>query len=458
MRQRVADFIAQHNLLETGSSVVAGVSGGADSVALLHTLWSLAPSLGLKVYAAHLNHGIRGTSADSDEEFVRGLCEFYGVPLFRGHADVPSLAKSHGQTLEQAGRDARYDFLEEARLHFNADTIAVAHHMDDQAETMLLHLTRGAGLTGLAGMKPRRGRVIRPLLPLRRSEIEDYLFQEGIAFCTDETNLLRDGTRNRLRLDVMPYLAEHINPAIVPTLCATAELLAQDEAYLRELTAAALVKTRRKPNAYDRAALAALPPALLGRAVRMALADAGAATNIERVHVEQVIGMLGARTGAQLHLPGIDAWVDYALLRLGTMPAVKLPAFEAPLARAGETQTPMGVFIAEEVPAEAFVRDPFAAYFDLDKLPREGEPLTVRMRRPGDRFFPLNAPGRRKLKEYFIDKKVTRTARDVPLVTSGQEILFVPGFCIADPVKVDDATARILRVTFVPCVPRESVE
>lgn len=110
MRQRVTDFIAQHDLLKAGSSVVAGVSGGADSVALLHTLWSLAPAMGLRLYAAHLNHGIRGAAADADEEFVRGLCEFYGVPLYRGHADVPSLAHSRGQTLEQAGRDARYGF------------------------------------------------------------------------------------------------------------------------------------------------------------------------------------------------------------------------------------------------------------------------------------------------------------------------------------------------------------
>ena len=123
------------------------------------------------------------------------------MPLYSGRADVPSLARSHGQTLEQAGRDARYGFLEEARRYFGADVIAVAHHMDDQAETLLLHLVRGAGLGGLTGMKPKRGRVIRPLLALRRSEIEAYLAEEGLAFCTDETNLLRDGMRNRMRLD-----------------------------------------------------------------------------------------------------------------------------------------------------------------------------------------------------------------------------------------------------------------
>lgn len=448
MRQRVAEFIAQHDLLRAGASAVVGVSGGADSVALLHMLTALVPSMGFTVCAAHFNHGIRGAAADADEAFVRRLCARLGVPLFCGRADVPSLAERRGQTLEQAAREARYAFLEEARVHFGADVIAVAHHMDDQAETLLLHLARGAGLAGLVGMKARRGRVIRPLLPLRRSEIEAYLSQEGLSFCTDETNLLRDSTRNRIRLDVLPYLAEHVNPAIVPALCAASELLAQDEAYLCEAAGQRLLSVQRGENAYDRAALAALPPALLGRAVRMALAAAGAEKDIERTHVEQVIALLQGRTGARLHLPGVDVWVDYALLCVGRLPEEASEPFEVPLVRAGETRTEKGVFLAEEVPPERFVRDPFIACFDLAKLPAEG--LSVRSRRPGDRFFPLNAPGRRKLKEFFIDKKVPRAEREVPLIACGQEILFVPGFSVADTVKVDEKTARILRVTYIP--------
>ena len=448
MRQRVADFIAQHDLLRAGASAVVGVSGGADSVALLHMLTALAPSMGFTVCAAHFNHGIRGAAADADEAFVQRLCARLGVPLFCGQADVPSLAESRGQTLEQAAREARYAFLEEARVHFGADVIAVAHHMDDQAETLLLHLARGAGLAGLVGMKARRGRVIRPLLPLRRSEIEAYLSQEGLSFCTDETNLLRDSTRNRIRLDVLPYLAEHVNPAIVPALCAASELLAQDEAYLCEAAGQGLLAVQRGENAYDRAALAALPPALLGRAVRMALAAAGAEKDIERTHVEQVIALLQGRTGARLYLPGVDVWVDYALLCVGRLPEEAPEPFEVPLVRAGETCTEKGVFLAEKVPPERFVRDPFIACFDLDKLPAEG--LSVRSRRPGDRFFPLNAPGRRKLKEFFIDRKVPRAEREVPLIACGQEILFVPGFSVADTVKVDAKTARILRVTYIP--------
>ncbi len=446
MRQRVADFIAQHGLLKAGASAVAGVSGGADSVALLHML----RSLGYTVYAAHFNHGIRGAEADEDEAFVQRLCAGLCVPFLAGRADVPALAARSGQTLEQAAREARYAFLEEARIHFGADSIAVAHHMDDQAETVLMHLVRGAGLSGLVGMQPRRGRVIRPFLCLRRSELEAYLAREGIPFRTDCTNLLRGGTRNRIRLDVLPYLSEHVNSGAVPAICSAAELLGQDEAYLSSAARSALEKARRAPHAYDRAALAALPPALLGRAIRMALADAGAAVDVTRAHVARAAALLGGGTGALLRLPGAEVRVEYSLVRFGA-PEKGAALFSVPLARSGRTETPAGVWIAEEVPPAEFAPDPFTACFDLAKL-GEGA-LTVRTRMPGDRFFPLNAPGRRKLKEFFIDKKVPRAMRDIPLIAMGQDILFVPGHCIADTVKVDENTARVLRVAMVEGLP-----
>ena len=166
------------------------------------------------------------------------------------------------------------------------------------------------------------------------------------------------------------------------------------------------------------------------------------------MHVEQVCAILQGRTGAWLHLPGVDVWTEYALVRLGKRPCEDVEGFQVPLARTGETRVPGGVFFAEEVEPQGFVRAPFTACLDADKLP--DSELCVRTRLPGDRFFPLNAPGRRKLKEFFIDKKVPREKRGMPLIAAGQEILFVPGYCVADTVKVDEKTARILRVTFLP--------
>ena len=224
-----AEYAKQHELLEAGSTVVAGVSGGADSVALLHILKALEERLSITVAAAHFNHRIRGESADADEAFVKALCERLSVPLLCGGADVLKAAKEEGKTLEQAARDLRYAFLEEARQHFGAAYIAVAHHMDDQAETVLMHLVRGAGAAGLRGMQPKRGRIIRPLLFLRRQEIEAYLAENSIPYRTDETNLLREGTRNRIRLDVMPYLSEHLNEHAAENIAAAAALLGEDE-------------------------------------------------------------------------------------------------------------------------------------------------------------------------------------------------------------------------------------
>ncbi len=450
MRDKAADFIKRNDLISPGESVVAGVSGGADSVALLHMLFSLSRSMNFRVYAAHLNHGIRGEAAAKDASFVRDMCDFYGVPVFGEYADVPMLARLHGQTLEQAGREARYDFLERARLYFGADRIAVAHHMDDQAESILLHLARGSGLLGLTGMQPVRGRVIRPLLCLRREEIEAYLAHEGIPYCTDETNLVAEGTRNRLRLDVIPYLEDHVNPALVPTLCSMGELLGRDEEYLAAKAREALESAKRE-GGYDRARLAVLPWALKSRAIREALALAGAGTDVERVHVEAVADLLTGRTGARLKLPGADVWTSYELIRFGKYER-PCAQWELPLRLDGETETPLGFFAAEELAGNAVVANPFIACFDADRLP---SPLTVRCRRPGDRFHPLGAPGGRKLKEALIDKKIPREKRELPLIAHGREALFMPGLGIADTVKVTAGTQRVLRVTYRPQTNRE---
>jgi len=279
VQERVAAFIREHGLIPRGGGVVAGVSGGADSVALLHILTSLAPSMGFTLYAAHLNHGIRGETANEDEDFVADLCEFYGVPLYRERTDIPGIAKRRGETLEQAGRIERYGFLERALRKFGADVVAVAHHMDDQAESVLLHLTRGSGLTGLVGMQPKRGNIIRPMLSLRRHEIERFVHDEGLAYHTDETNFDRIGTRNRIRLDMIPYIEEHINPAIVETLCSMSELLLRDEEYLVRQADIALEHAKRDVG-YDRAMLKSLEPPILTRAIRAALANAGAKADI----------------------------------------------------------------------------------------------------------------------------------------------------------------------------------
>ncbi|MDO5110832.1 MAG: tRNA lysidine(34) synthetase TilS [Clostridia bacterium] len=442
IRAIIQSTIEEYGLIHPGETVLVGLSGGPDSVALLHTLLSLSTSMGFRVAAGHLNHGIRDEAADADEQFVRELCELFGVPLWVEKADVPAIAKARGWTLEQAGREERYAFLHRAKEKAGAQRVAVAHHMDDQAESILLHLTRGTGLAGLVGMLPARGEIIRPLLFVRRGDVEEYIAQEGLAYCVDATNLETGSTRNRLRLDVIPYIEEHINPAFVDGLCSMAELLLRDETYL-QAQADKLLEAARRPGGFDRETLKGEPLPILTRALRAALREAGAYVDIERVHIEQLIDLLSARTGAMLPLPGVQAYVQYDLVCFGN-PA-ETPEFSLPFVLDGVTQTPLGDFVCTIVPRPAeFGHDRNVAFMDADKL----DGLLARTRREGDRIYPIGAPGRKKLKEYFIDKKVPREKRTLPLLCMGEDVWFAPGFCSGEAGKVTEETTRVARIEY----------
>ena len=439
------EAILLHRLIEPGQGVVAAVSGGADSVALLLCLNTLAPSVGFSLFAAHLHHGIRGESADQDLCFVKELCERLCIPLYINRADVPALAKAAGTGLEEAGRQARYAFLEEARLHFGSTRIALAHHCDDQAESILLHLFRGSGLSGLCGMRFERNGLIRPFLNVRRQDIEAYLVEKGQTWRTDETNLLAEtGERNRLRLELLPYIEKNINPGVVPALSGTAALLEEDEDYLLDRATEALSSARRD-RGYDRATLYSLPPAIRSRCLRLAMAEAGANKDVERRHIDLLTALLAARTGSHLDLPGIKADISYESLLLSPAGDYnEQPFFRIPLSLSGETETPAGVFSVSPYDGP-LIKDSAIAIIDEHKLPEE---LWVRPRQNGDRFYPLGSPGQKKLKDFFIDKKVPRPVREGPMVFSGENALFVPGFGIAESIKVDGSTKRMLRIMY----------
>lgn len=444
---RVERFMCENELLPEGGSVLVGLSGGADSVALLSILCKLAPKYDWTVRAAHFNHGIRGVGAEEDELFCRDLCDEWGVPFYSETADVPTYAKENGLSIETAGRILRYEFLGRIKKLTHCSVIAVAHHMNDNAESILLHLARGCGLAGLIGMKPMRDDIIRPLLIASKKDIEEHLEAEGILYCTDETNLIPDGSRNRVRLDIVPYLENHINPAIVPTVCSMAELLSQDEAYLSGEAKKAYDEAKRE-GGFLRAPIDELPYPIKTRVIRMALAEAGAIVDIERVHVEAVAELLKARTGARLMLPGIEAWTSYDLIKFGNPKPT--PPFEVPL-KEGLIMTPIGLFRVEiQEGTEGFEKSREICFLDLDKVNALGEAPVIRTRRDGDRFQPVGAPGKRKLKEYLIDRKIEREERDgLPLIACGSEVLFVQGHAASEAAKVDDTTVRMIKTEYL---------
>jgi tRNA(Ile)-lysidine synthase len=291
-----------------GGVLVVGLSGGADSVALLDALTTLAGPREIQVLAAHLDHGLRTDSAE-DAAFCHALCKRLGVPLRSERADVRSRARRERGGLEQAARRERYAFLNRVRRETGAAAIAVAHTRDDQAETLLLRLLRGAGATGLGGMRPRAGRILRPLLEVSREEVLAHLADRGLSWREDSTNADLTHLRNRVRHELLPYLEARFNPALRRVLARTAGLLADEDAHLKEEAEALLARGARTAGdtvILDRAALGQAPPAVARVAIRQALRRTGGLGRVGAIHVERILTLARSRSpsGRRLPLPG----------------------------------------------------------------------------------------------------------------------------------------------------------
>jgi tRNA(Ile)-lysidine synthase len=288
-----------------GATIVVGLSGGPDSVALLDALVQVSRRQGFRVAAAHLDHGLREGS-QQDAQFCAELCRQLGVPLRTGTADVMAQARADGGGLEQAARRARYRFLRGVGRELGACAIAVAHTRDDQAETVLLRLLRGAGRTGLAGMRSRSAGVVRPLLAVSRQEVLAHLTARGLAWREDPSNADLGRTRNRVRHELLPYLEARFNPRLRETLARTGALLA-DEAKVLAALAAELYRRLARPEAdgvsLDRAALATAPRALARLAVRRALDETGGLRGVSAGHVERFLDLVGSKAPAVRRLP-----------------------------------------------------------------------------------------------------------------------------------------------------------
>ncbi len=421
--------------------VLAAFSGGADSTALLLSLMELLSEGGIAgLYAAHLDHGIRGAAGEADRAYCERFCAERGIPILSERADAPALAKNAGMTLEEAARALRYEFLERARLRAGADCIAVAHQRDDQAETVLLHLLRGCGASGLCGMKPRTGAIARPLLGVSRADIESYLAERGVGWRTDETNAQCDALRNRVRNELLPVLRQY-NPRISEALVRTAGLCVLDEAYLCERAAEAEAAVRLG-DGFDRRLLNELPLPLKARIVRERLLGDGGA--VSEADIRRVLALCGAKTGTRIELRGgRSAWTDAEALHIGRYPEAL--TYEVPFRRDGVTKTPAGRMTASRAAAYRRPENAFEAYLALDALP---EDLVVRTRRDGDRFHPLGAPGTRKLSDVLTDKKIPSAERDLPLLCAGNEVYFAVGLAVSEKARVRPETREILHIVF----------
>ena len=426
-----------------GLGVLIGLSGGADSVALTSMLCQVREELELTLYAAYLDHGIRPESAE-DARWCRELCEGLRVPFFTERIDVPAEAARTGEGLETAARRLRYEWLFRLRDSLGADVIALAHHMDDQAETVLMHLARGTGPEGIGGMAARSGPLVRPLLGLRKRELAGYLRARGLAWREDATNALGDTPRNALRLYAIPEL-EKTYPQFVRAAARYAEsarvesdyVAAQAEAYLKS-------HLSRGPYGELLEIGEGVHPALLRRAIR---ALCGGEVGWERLTAAAALAQ-SARGSADL-TGGLR--VERGRLGLYFLPGPSPAIPQAPLYARGKSSLPGICEIIAEPAAPVPVRDdPMRQVVDAAAL----KGAVLRTRRPGDRFRPLGC-GDRLLSDYFTDRKLDRPLRDcVALVARGDRVLWACGMGISEDVKLtpktESAAALTCRYAFDP--------
>lgn len=446
--------------------VVAAVSGGSDSVSLAFVLRDLA-ARGDVVLAglAHLHHHIRGAEADADAAFCRALADRLGVPAVIGDANVPDEAAEHGVSIELAGRHARQRFFREALASVRAERLATAHTRDDQAETVLLRLTRGAGSSGLTAMAPRREHLIRPLLEMSRGELQGYLRAMQESWREDVTNADQEIPRNRIRHGVMPQLRA-INAQADAALARAAELLRADDEFLEKLANAAFVRSVEveEPGAHGaQGALSdvrvtlrteeflKLPLAVARRVARYALETANPARTYGLEEADALYRALATGTGGNIPGLGVERFGAGAVLinRVPGVPGVP-EVLEFQLDIPGRITAQHGGWT---VSAQGPMPRPASIASDANQVSvdaaRIGSRLIVRGRRPGDRLQPLGAPGRKKVQDVLVDRKVPRDDRDMlPIVTTETgDIVWVAGQVLADPFRVTPLTTSVVVLT-----------
>ncbi len=446
-------------MIKKGDTVLVGVSGGADSVCLLSVLSELRENMALNIICAHVNHMFRDTAL-RDEEYVRQLCEELNIPCYIKRADVKAVAELEKLTFEEAGRNVRYAFFRELKAEYCVDKIAVAHNREDCAETMLFHLFRGSNIKGLGGILPVNGDIIRPLLDTGREEIEAYLRERHVVWQTDETNASVDYSRNYIRHEILPG-ADKMYPGVNKRIAETAFSLQQAENYMEMQTNEAWERCCRFKDGgvfLEERSLLKEHPFMVSRVVYKTLEQAGGCVkDLTKIHVQELIKLLGLQTGKQISLPndvfayrtseGIlvrkekeePATSVIALLLSGELERNTVVSFD--LEGLGSIRAKLIIdFDLENIPQKTYTK-----WFDYDKI---NSCAMFRKRMEGDYLTIDDKGSRKKLKEYFIQEKIPAYKRDeIWILADDNHIMWVPGCRISSFYKVSEKTERVLELT-----------
>jgi len=464
----VRETISVHRMFNRGDSVLVAVSGGPDSVALAHVLLTLSVEYSLRPAIAHLNHCLRGSDSDRDAEFVIALARQLGVPVYAERKDVLAFQRSRRLSMEEVGRKIRYDFFDAVSTKYGFNKIALGHHSDDNAELVLLNLLRGSGPLGLSGIAPvREGKIVRPLIRLRRSEIINYLAEKNLPYVTDASNTDPAFTRNKIRHHLIPELQTAYNPRIIETLNRLGEIIGAEDRWfdnaLEPILEQCLTFRADQKISLALPAFIQLSKAVKRRVIRKAiLCVKKDLRRITLLHVDAILHLIDkGRVTGRLNLPdGVLVARNTVELTIEKSNTVRKRQdcrilqtastdYEYTIAAAGtlfikeaDVSITLCEIDADDVP-DFKETGAHIAFFDLDRLLF---PLLIRNLRPGDRFSPLGVNGTQKVKKYFINHKIPGAQRrKCPLLLSGGNIIWIAGHRIDNAVKVNRQTRRVLK-------------
>lgn len=449
---KVKNTIKKYNMLESGSKVIASVSGGVDSSVMLHVLSELQEELALNIIVCHLNHNLRGLESDRDFEFVKNKAEELGLEFV---GEKLTVSCPDGENTQSWARDRRYEFFERVSSSFDADIICLGHNSDDRVENFLIRLIKGAGSDGLTGMKPVRDKIIRPLIEVSRLEIEKYARDNKVDFVEDSTNKSTKYERNKVRLELVPFLENEYNQNIKSNINNTIKLIEQDNDYLNTVALSEknkIVLAQDGDLVLDRGSLLDCEGAIVSRIILNLLFEVSGGESFYSTHVESVIDLLRSdKPNSSIDLPGgVRVVREYETVKIITREATVVSSFEDEISLNGTTLVgSTGDMFKSEVSDYDVTSD--ASYSDdvvLFDYREIKSPITVRNIRAGDRMTPFGMTGTKKLKDILIDNKIPRSTRaSLPVVVSGSDILWAVGVKRSNLYKVSDGTKEVLKIT-----------
>ncbi|MFA7533593.1 MAG: tRNA lysidine(34) synthetase TilS [Tissierellaceae bacterium] len=457
MKDKVVAVIKEHNLIEEEDNIVIGVSGGPDSMALLFCLLEFRKTTPFNIFIAHVNHGVRGEEARRDQLFVEKTAKDLDLPYYTIDVSMEQYGKEKGITAEEAGRELRYGFFREILKKQGGGKIAVAHNLNDQAETLLMRIMRGTGIDGLRGMFFKYQDIIRPILGIKREEIEKYIEENGIETVLDKTNLQPIYSRNKVRIELIPYMEENFKPNIINTLWRMSTIVSTDVDFLEEYTKREYNNLVNKGEGhsiiFNKEGFLNNHRSIQQRLIRNGILELrGSLQGTTEVQILKTLDLfLGETTGKEIDLSnGIVARTSYGDLIMEKQLVSSEKDYSYGLAVPSSLIIHNGYKFETKILERdfdlTFHGKGNVKYYDYDKVVGK---LEVRNRKDGDRFVPFGMKGRKKLKDYFMDEKVPRELRNkIPLIVDNENILWVVGYRTSELYKVTDDTKRILSISY----------